>query len=146
VAVSVEPGIRPSRTGFTERRWDINDCRQPVGETPSRRAHRGMGQNPIPDGWAEAKIRGCGLGVSGWYGGPAGPSVAVSCTSMGPAMGGETSWVSPCMAPCARPGSVFIGVSKESRGAESPGFAPPAPSHVMTLMGRRFAGNQRQSH
>jgi len=38
----------------TERRWDTKDCRQlhPVGEAPSRRAHRGMGQNHhLMGGW-----------------------------------------------------------------------------------------------
>jgi len=54
----------------TEGRWDTNDCRQlhPGGETPSRRAHRGMGQNHIPEGWVEAVVRGSGQGVLGWDG------------------------------------------------------------------------------
>jgi len=43
-----------------ERRWETSDCRQPhpVGEAPSRHAHRGIGQNHMPDGWAEATVRG----------------------------------------------------------------------------------------
>jgi len=43
-------GAAPIDRG-TERRWDTNDCRQlhPVVEAPSRRAHRGIGQNHIPE-------------------------------------------------------------------------------------------------
>jgi len=53
----------------TERRWDTKDCRQlhPVGEAPSRHAHRGMGQNHIPEG-AGAAVGGCWVGL--------GPSIA----------------------------------------------------------------------
>jgi len=44
----------------TERRWDTKDCRQPrpVGEAPSRREHRGIGQNHIPKGCVRAVVRG----------------------------------------------------------------------------------------
>jgi len=53
----------------TERRWETNDCRQlnPVGEAPSRRAHRGIGQNHIPEGgwklWTRAVIGRCWVGM-----------------------------------------------------------------------------------
>jgi len=42
---------------WTERRFLTRDCWQlhQVGEAPSRRAHRVMGQNQMPDGWAEAE-------------------------------------------------------------------------------------------
>jgi len=58
----------------TERSWDINDCRQPqpVGEAPSRRAHRGIGQNLIPEGWLGAGVRGRDRGCwAGMVGSPA---------------------------------------------------------------------------
>jgi len=53
----------------TERSCDTNDCRQlhPVGDAPSRRAHRGIGQNNITEGWVEAVDRchgrGCWVGM-----------------------------------------------------------------------------------
>jgi len=92
----------------TERRWGTGDCRQthPVGEAPSRRAYRGIGQNHIPEGWAEAGVRGRGRWVSDWAGSMAGPSVWGSSISKGPAAGGEASWVSPCTAARFCSGSV----------------------------------------
>jgi len=75
----------------TERKWDTKDCRQlhHVGEAPSRRAHRGMGQSHIPEGWVEAMVRGRGRGVLGWDGSLACPSYEGSSISMGPVTAGE---------------------------------------------------------
>jgi len=87
----------------TERRCDTNDCRQlhPVGEVPSRRAHRGIGQNHMPDWWVEAGIRSRGRGVLGCEDGSlACPSVEGSSMTMGPFAGGGASRVSSCMSPC----------------------------------------------
>jgi len=55
------------RSWTTGRSQEIRDYRQPhhVGEALSRCAHRGMGQNHIPDGWAEAWARDCELGLPG---------------------------------------------------------------------------------
>jgi len=103
----------------TNRRWDTNDCRQlvPVGETPSRRAHRGTGQNHIPEGWVEAVVRGSDRGVVGWDGSLACPSDEGSSVSMGPAAGGGASRVSPCMPTCTGSVSVSLGASGGSREA-----------------------------
>jgi len=51
-ACSQLSGGAESADRWTERRWEIKDCRKPhlVGEAPSRLAHRGMGQNHMPDG------------------------------------------------------------------------------------------------
>jgi len=130
----------------TERRWDTKNCRQlrPVGETPSRRAHRAMGQNHIPEGWVEAVVRGRGRGVLGWDGSLACPSGEGSYIYMGPVAAGSASRAStrvsscngsesvsigapggargaspviPCTSPCAGPGSVAADVTGGSRGA-----------------------------
>jgi len=52
---------------WTERRWEKSDCKHthPFGEAPSRRAHRGIGQNHTLDWWAEAGARGCNREVPG---------------------------------------------------------------------------------
>jgi len=79
----------------------MSDCKQPhpVGEAPSRRAHCGIGQNHMPDGWAEAGARGCDRGVPGCEVDPTGASTMVGSTSMGLAPGGMPPllWVGVCL-------------------------------------------------
>jgi len=86
----------------TEQRWDTKDCRQlhPVGEAPSRRAYRGMGQNHIPEGWVEAVVRGRERGVLCWDGTCACPPDEGPSVSMGAAAGGGVSSASTCMPSC----------------------------------------------
>jgi len=103
----------------TGRRWDTNDCRQlhPVGEAPSRRAHRGIGPNHIPEGWVEPVVRGRDRELLCWDGSLACPSDEGSSVSMGPAAGGGASRVSSSMSTCTGSGSVSIGASGGSREA-----------------------------
>jgi len=77
----------------TERRWDTMDCRQlhPVVEAPSRRAHRGMGQNHITEGWVEAVVRGRCRGVLGWVGTLDCPPDDGPSFSLGPSAGSGAS-------------------------------------------------------
>jgi len=101
----------------TERRWDTNDCRQlhPVGEAPSRRAHRGMRQNHIPEWWVEAVVR--GRGVLGWDGSLACPSAEGSSVYMGRVVGGGAARVPACGPSCNGSGSLAIGIIGRSPGA-----------------------------
>jgi len=134
----------------TDRRCDTNDCRQiqPVGEAPSRRPHRGIGQNHIPEGWVEAVVRGRGREPLGWDGSHACPSAEGSSISMGTvARGVGLPWIflravmqrfrvgfhrGPWGArgasagprytsPCTGSGSVAAGGTGGSRGAEPSG-------------------------
>jgi len=101
----------------TQRRWDTSDCRQPhpVGEDPSRRAHLGIQQTHMPDGWAEARVRGCDRGPTGWDMCPVDPSPDDSSIFMGAAAGGGESRLPPCSAPRTGSGSVSFVLPGESR-------------------------------
>jgi len=93
----------------TERRWDTSDC---------RRAHRGIGQNHIPDGWVGAVVRARDRRLLGCDdGGLACPSDERSSISMGPVAGGGAVRVPPCLSLATGFGSISIGFSCGSRGA-----------------------------
>jgi len=131
----------------TERRWDTNDCRQlhPVGDSPSRRAHLGIGKNHIPDGCVGAVVRGRHRGVLGCNGTLACPHDKGPSVSMGPAAGGGAFRVPPCVPTCVGPRSVSIVASGGHGGASpvSPCISPRTGSGSVTIgiaWGSRGAG------
>jgi len=103
----------------TKRRWDTNDCRHPhpVGEAPSRRAHRDIGQNHIPEGCVGVVVQGRDRGVMGWDGTLACPSGEGSSISMVPVAEGMASRASTRVSSCNGSGSVSIGAPGGARGA-----------------------------
>jgi len=139
---------------WTERRWLTRDCKQPqpVGEAPSRRAHRSMGQNQMPDGWTEAGVRDCDRGLPGCIGGSSEvppTATAAASTSMELVPGGPRIRGLAGRASAGWPGSVPVDPSGmpigDVRAAESGRGAPTGGGGGRSVQAGRVGheGNSR---